>query len=116
MTRRKPSRLTTGRLQLLRLFSTLLAIALIEPDGERPNLNERYRLLAASGFSSIPRSPTIPATVKRVSMVRPTKVRLAAECEERAKQASEPEAAKLREEALLCREWIAALRSGKWHS
>ncbi|MGA2347898.1 MAG: hypothetical protein ABSF93_17945, partial [Candidatus Sulfotelmatobacter sp.] len=37
-------------------------------------------------------------------------------CEEKAKQVSEPEAAKLREEALLCREWIAALRSGKWHS
>jgi hypothetical protein len=29
VTRRKPSRLTTGRLQLLRLFSTLLAITLI---------------------------------------------------------------------------------------
>ena len=29
MTRRKPSRLTTGRLQLLRLFSTLLSITLI---------------------------------------------------------------------------------------
>jgi len=40
----------------------------------------------------------------------------AAECEEKANQASEPEAAKLREEALLYREWIAALRSGKWHS
>ena len=40
----------------------------------------------------------------------------AAECEEKAKQASEPEAAKLREEALLHREWIVALRSGKWHS
>lgn len=40
----------------------------------------------------------------------------AAECEERAKQASEPEAAKLREEALLYQEWIAALSSGKWHS
>ncbi|MGA7292738.1 MAG: hypothetical protein WBW53_13595 [Terriglobales bacterium] len=40
----------------------------------------------------------------------------AAECEEKAKQAPEPEAAKLREEALLYRQWIAALRSGKWHS
>jgi hypothetical protein len=40
----------------------------------------------------------------------------ATECEEKAKQASEPEAAKLREEALLYREWIAVLRSGKWHS
>ena len=40
----------------------------------------------------------------------------AAECEEKANQASEPEAAKLREEALIYREWIAALRSGKWHS
>jgi hypothetical protein len=39
-----------------------------------------------------------------------------AECETKAKQAPEPEAAKLREEALLYREWIAALRSGKWHS
>ena len=40
----------------------------------------------------------------------------AAECEEQAKQVSEPEATKLREEGLLYREWIAALRSGKWHS
>ena len=32
MTRRKPSRLTTGRLQFLRLFSTLLAIALKMPE------------------------------------------------------------------------------------
>ncbi len=29
MTRRKPSRLTTGRLQLLRLFSTLLPLTVI---------------------------------------------------------------------------------------
>jgi hypothetical protein len=40
----------------------------------------------------------------------------AAECEGKANQASEPKAAKLREEALLYREWIAVLRSGKWHS
>ena len=32
MTRRKLSQLTTGRLQLLRLFSTLLPIALIEAE------------------------------------------------------------------------------------
>ena len=42
--------------------------------------------------------------------------RKAADCEEKAKQAAEPEAAKLREEALLFREWIAALQPGKWHS
>jgi hypothetical protein len=42
--------------------------------------------------------------------------RKAAECEAKAEQASEPEAAKLREEALLYRDWIAVLRSGKWHS
>jgi hypothetical protein len=42
--------------------------------------------------------------------------RKATECEEKAKQAAEPEAAKLREEALLYREWIAVLRSGKWNS
>jgi hypothetical protein len=40
----------------------------------------------------------------------------AAGCEEQAKQAAEPEATRLREEALLCREWIAAMRSGLWHS
>lgn len=40
----------------------------------------------------------------------------AADCEEQAKQHAEPEAAKLRGEALLYREWITALRSGKWHS
>ena len=38
------------------------------------------------------------------------------DCEERAKKEAEPEATKLREEALLYREWIAALRSGKWHA
>ena len=40
----------------------------------------------------------------------------AADCEERAKMEAEPEATKLREEALLYREWIAALSSGKWHA
>ena len=40
----------------------------------------------------------------------------AADCEERAKQEPEREAMKLREEALLYREWIASLRSGKWHA
>ena len=40
----------------------------------------------------------------------------ATECEEQAKHAAEPEAMKLREEALLYRQWIAVLRSGKWHS
>jgi hypothetical protein len=40
----------------------------------------------------------------------------AADCERKAKRETEPEATKLREEALLCREWIAALRSGKWHA
>jgi len=40
----------------------------------------------------------------------------AVDCEHRAPQAVEPEATKLKEEALLYREWIAALRSRKWHS
>jgi len=40
----------------------------------------------------------------------------AGDCEEKAKQKAEPEATKLMEEALLYREWIAALSSGKWHS
>jgi len=40
----------------------------------------------------------------------------AADCEERAKGEAEPGATKLREEALLYREWIAVLRSGRWHS
>jgi serine acetyltransferase len=40
----------------------------------------------------------------------------AIDCEEKAKKAAEPEATKLREEALLYREWITALRSGKWHA
>ena len=40
----------------------------------------------------------------------------ATDCEEKAKRESEPEATKLREEALLYREWIATLRSGKLHS
>jgi hypothetical protein len=37
-------------------------------------------------------------------------------CEEKAKSEAEPEAAKVREDALLYREWIAALSSGRWHS
>jgi hypothetical protein len=40
----------------------------------------------------------------------------AAACEEKAKGEPEPEATKLREEALLYREWIAVLSSGRWHS
>jgi len=40
----------------------------------------------------------------------------AADREEQAKQVAEPEATRLKEEALLCREWIAALQSGLWHS
>jgi hypothetical protein len=40
----------------------------------------------------------------------------AAACEEKAKSEPEPEATKLREKALLYREWIAALSSGRWHS
>lgn len=37
-------------------------------------------------------------------------------CEEKAKSEAEPEATKLKEEALLYREWIAALSSRRWHS
>ena len=39
----------------------------------------------------------------------------AADCEEKAKGEAEPGATKLREEALLFREWITVLRSGRWH-
>jgi len=38
------------------------------------------------------------------------------ECEEKAEQASEPEATKLREEAQQCRQWAASLRFGEWCS
>ena len=40
----------------------------------------------------------------------------AVDCEEKAKKEPEPKATRLREEALLYREWIATLRSGKWHA
>jgi hypothetical protein len=40
----------------------------------------------------------------------------AAACDEKAKCEPEAEATKLREEALLYRECIAALSSGRWHS
>lgn len=40
----------------------------------------------------------------------------AAECEQKAAEAEEPLAAKLRGEAKLCREWVAAVRSGRWTS
>jgi len=38
----------------------------------------------------------------------------ASDCEQRAERAKGPLAAELREEAKLYREWIAALRSGRW--
>lgn len=40
----------------------------------------------------------------------------ATDCEEKAKTEAEPEATKLKEEALLYRGWLTALRSGKWHA
>ena len=40
----------------------------------------------------------------------------AAECEEKAEYAAEPEAAKSRGKALLYREWMAVLRSRQWHA
>lgn len=54
---------------------------------------------------TVPAAETISELKKKV-----------ADCEEKAKEAAEPGAAKLREEAMLYREWIAVLRSGKWHS
>jgi len=38
----------------------------------------------------------------------------AAECEQEAEKAEEPRAAELRQEAKLCRDWVASLRSGRW--
>jgi hypothetical protein len=38
----------------------------------------------------------------------------AAECKQKAEKSEVPLAAELRQEAKLCREWIAALRSGRW--
>jgi len=38
----------------------------------------------------------------------------AAEFELKAEKTEEPLAAELRQEAKLCQEWIAALRSGRW--
>jgi hypothetical protein len=40
----------------------------------------------------------------------------AMECERQAEIEPEPQAAKLRETAELCRTWIAQLRSGRWAS
>jgi hypothetical protein len=45
-----------------------------------------------------------------------TTIEKAAACEEKAEGEAEPEATKLKEEALLYSEWIAALSSGRWHS
>jgi len=42
--------------------------------------------------------------------------RKAADCERKAEKVEEPLAAQLRREAKLCREWAAALRSGRWTS
>jgi len=38
----------------------------------------------------------------------------AADCEQRAPKAEEPRATELRKEAKLYRDWVAALRSGRW--
>jgi hypothetical protein len=56
--RRKPSRMPTGRLQLLRLFSTLLAIALTDTDfgeqkaqsGENASLEKSRNSLQTGGW------------------------------------------------------------------
>lgn len=40
----------------------------------------------------------------------------AAEYEEKAKKEPAPIATRLREKAKLCRDWVAALKSGKWMS
>jgi hypothetical protein len=40
----------------------------------------------------------------------------ATDCERKAAKTGEPEATKLRQEALRYRKWIAALRSGLWKS
>jgi hypothetical protein len=40
----------------------------------------------------------------------------AADCEKKAKKEPEPIATRLKEKAELCREWIAALKTGKWKS
>jgi hypothetical protein len=40
----------------------------------------------------------------------------ASEYEEEAQRQPDPISAQLREKAKLCREWIAALKSGKWTS
>jgi len=40
----------------------------------------------------------------------------AAECEEKASSEKEPRATELRDEAILYRSWVAALRSGQWTS
>jgi hypothetical protein len=40
--------------------------------------------------------------------------RKAADCEQKAAKTEDPQAAELREEAKLYREWVAALRSGRW--
>ncbi len=40
----------------------------------------------------------------------------AADCEQRASQEQEPIATALREEAKLYRDWVTALRSGRWTS
>jgi hypothetical protein len=53
----------------------------------------------------VPAGPTIAELEKK-----------ATDCEEKAKNEVEPEATKLKEEALLYREWITSLRSGNWHA
>jgi len=40
----------------------------------------------------------------------------ATECEKAAAKAEEPRATELRREAELCRDWVAAIRSGLWKS
>ena len=74
-------------------------------NGDFRQLSQRFVQNSRMVMKIVPADATVAELEKK-----------AAACEEKAKQEAQPEAARLREEALLYREWIAALQSGKWHS
>ena len=81
-----------------------------------PRFNERYRDFSPTEPNGSCKNNRITMKIIPAGATIAELEKKAADCEEKARQGAEPEAAKLREEALLYREWIATLSSGKWHS
>jgi hypothetical protein len=74
-------------------------------NGDFSSIDIAFMQNSGGAMKLIPADATIAELEKKATV-----------CEEKAKQEAEPKATELMEEALLYREWIAALSSGKWHA